>query len=317
MAAAGGAMNMFSRQEEARQAAEELKKRKAVAEKQKDLDLEEAGLNYAFAREQGLDSAARSDEAMDLRENLVSLAYNAAIGDRQAAMEARGFENQLALIQGDSAIEGAYANLGAGGIRPAASAAGAIERQAAVSEQALRHTMRAQERQDENALIGAYASLAENKAGIGEARYQADRTRRSFEAGGENYEKYEFARKRINETWDKQQEYYQTLQDNTEYSWVDGVADFFGGAVSGFNAGMNIASYAAKYGGGGSGGSSSGTGGGTAQSSYTGVPAANQSAYGYEYATDWNTLFQPAGTPTANLPAYAPATLGKYYPLNY
>jgi hypothetical protein len=185
---------------------------------------------------------------MDLRENLVASAYNSTLGNLGAGMEAQGFQNQLSLIQGDASIEGAYASLGASGVRANASAADAVERQAAVSDQAMGYTLRSQERQNESALIGAYASLAENKAAIGENRYAADWMRKSFEAGGENYEKYEFAKKQINETWKAKKEMYQTAYDNADYTGWDAAVDLLSGGNSGFMAGVDIASYVDKYG---------------------------------------------------------------------
>jgi hypothetical protein len=248
MMALGIVSSVISGSEKARKAEEELKDRRNVAETQKNLDLRQTELNYWFARKQGLEDAARSDRSMDLKENLVALAYNASLGGQRAAQETRGFESQMAMMQGDSAVESAYASLGASGARAASTASGAVERQAAVNDQALQSARRYQDRQSENALISAYASLAENQASIGNARYGADWTRKSFEAGGENYEKYQFSKTRINEAWESQQELYQTMLDNARYTAWDFVADALGGATSGFTMGMGMYGFGADLG---------------------------------------------------------------------
>ena len=240
MALLGLVSSVISGSEKARKAREELEARRKAAETQKNLDLRQTELNYGLAKAQGLEDAARGDQAMDLKENLVALAYNASLGGQRAAQEAQGFENQTALIRGDSAVESAYASLGASGVRAASSASGAVERQAAVNDQALQSARRYQDRQSENALIGAYASLTENQASIGNARYGADWTRKSFETGGANYEKYQFAKTRINEAWESQQDLYQTMQDNAQYTGWDFAADALGGAASGFSMGAGI-----------------------------------------------------------------------------
>jgi hypothetical protein len=232
--------SVISGSEKARKAREELAARRKAAETQKNLDLRQTELNYGLAKAQGLEDAARSDQAMDLKENLVAQAYNASLSGQRADQEAQGFENQAALMRGDSAVESAYASLGASGVRTASTASGAVERQAAVNDQAMQSALRYQDRQSENALIGAYASLAENQASIGNARYGADWTRKSFEAGGENYEKYQFAKTRINEAWESQQELYQTMQDNAQYTGWDFAADALGGAASGLSMGMGV-----------------------------------------------------------------------------
>jgi hypothetical protein len=247
LALVGAVTSIFSGIENARKAQAELEARRKAAEKQKDLDLRQTELDYGFAKAQGLEDAARSDQAMDLRENLVALAYNASIDDQRAALEAQGFENQMAMMQGDSATESAYASLGASGTR-SGSASAAVERQAAVNDQALQVARRHQERQSENALIGAYASLAGEQASIGNARYGADWTRRSFEEGGENYEKYGFAKTRINETWDSQKELYQTMYDNAGYTGWDFASDFLSGGATGAFMGMNIYNFGSEFG---------------------------------------------------------------------
>jgi hypothetical protein len=251
------------------------------------LDLQQADLNYGFAKEQGLDAAARSDRAMDLRENLIATAYSAALGNQRAAMETRGFENQTAMVQGDSAVEGAYASLGASGVRATSSAAGAIERRAAVNDQAMQVALRSQERQNESALLGAYASLASGQAGIGEARYAADWTRKSFEEGGENYEKYEFSKKRIEETWRDQKELYQTAINNAEYTGWDVAFDALTGGLGGLNMGMNIYSFGDKY---WWGKGTDAAGGTTVSSAEASTPTAGLLSYGP--MADWNTIFE-------------------------
>ena len=248
LALVGAVTKIFSGIEDARKAQAELEARRKAAEKQKDLDLRQTELNYGLAKAQGLEDAARSDLAVDLQENLVALAYNASLDSQRAALEARGFENQTAMMQGDSAVESAYASLGASGVRAASTASAAVERQAAVNDQALQAARRYQERQSENALIGAYASLAGEQASIGNARYGADWTRRSFEEGGENYEKYEFAKTRINEAWDSQKELYQTMQDNARYTGWDFASDFLSGGATGAFMGMNIYNFGSEFG---------------------------------------------------------------------
>ena len=248
LALVGAVTKIFSGIEDARKAQAELEARRKAAEKQKDLDLRQTELNYGLAKAQGLEDAARSDLAVDLQENLVALAYNASLDSQRAALEARGFENQTAMMQGDSAVESAYASLGASGVRAASTASGAVERQAAVNDQALQAARRYQERQSENALIGAYASLAGEQASIGNARYGADWTRRSFEEGGENYEKYEFAKTRINEAWDSQKELYQTMLDNARYTGWDFASDFLSGGSTGAFMGMNIYNFGSEFG---------------------------------------------------------------------
>jgi hypothetical protein len=243
--------------EASREAREELSARKKAAETQKNLDLRQTELEYGLAKTRELENAARSDQEMDLRENLIALAYNAEMGNQRANMESQAFESQTAMMRGDSAIESAYASLGASGIRSGSTAAGAVERQAAVNDQALDVARRSEERWQENAVIGAYASLAESQASIGNARYGADWTRQSFQAGGENYEKRQFAKIRINEAWESQKDLYQTLQSNAEYTGWDFAADALGGGSAGFYTGANIYGYGKEFGWWGGGSSSS------------------------------------------------------------
>jgi hypothetical protein len=279
MAAAGAAMSIYSGIQNSRKAQAEIDARRQAAENQKNLDLEGLALDYGFAKETALDAAGRSDRAVDLRENLLSLAYNSSLGNLGIDMEAQGFQNQTAMIQGDQDIQGAYASLGAGGVRSSASVYDAVDRQAALNDRSMELAMESREQQYENALIGAYASLAENKVDLGERRYDANWSRKSFEAGGENYEKYAFAQKRVEDTWRDQQELYETAYKNAEYTFWDAAVDLHTGGASGAMTGYQLGQFIDNYGGG-------------KTPEYTGTMARNAPAY--------------TGTPAANLPAYNP-----------
>jgi hypothetical protein len=164
-----------------------------------------------------------------------------------AQIEQAGFQNQMMAIQGDQAVEGARAELGASGVRGGATSYQALEQQNAINDRALALNTQSIQNQTESALINAYASLNGNMEEIGTARYQAASARNRYTAGGDAYETKEQQSEHMANAWQRTASAYDQAIEDARPDFWGGMSAFFGGAAQGVSMATNIAQFGDNF----------------------------------------------------------------------
>ncbi len=248
IAVVGGIVGAVSGSQQSKKQRAEIERQKAAEQKRRAEQVAIMDAEFADAQKTAGIHADRGDRTTDINENLLSLAYNNSINQIGGAMEQVNRQNQMTSIGNDSSISGAFAAMGASGVRSSSSSYDAVDRYDALYDENLALNVRSQEDQRESAMLSAYASLEGNRQSLQQNRYGAQDLRDLYGYGGSAYESFQRNRQFMLNEGERVDANYQAAYDAADYTFLDGVTDFFGGAQTGYSLASSAASYTSDWG---------------------------------------------------------------------
>ena len=256
VAAVGATTGFFGSLFDDAKAREQIAVQRNYNNQQYVLDVMKAQEEYAAAKEQANRNAAQAEKEADLTDQSLSVAeqglsydFNAAIDNMYLSQEADAMNWNAQAMQTGSSEGAAYASLGASGVRAGSSLSDAVLMESATNAAQLQFSQDAKRRSDNNNLGSVLNNLAGNKIGIQQNRIGADiqrdnasYLRNSYEAGGHNFNLYQYHLADLGNKWA-----YNNAQLDQQENEHSGWNSFFksmialhGGAAKGFQTGYNI-----------------------------------------------------------------------------
>lgn len=220
------------------------------------LDVQKAQEEYAAAKEQADRNAKQAekeadltDKSLDVAEQSVSFDFNAAIDNMYLSQQADAMGWNAQAMQAASSEGASYAALGASGVRAGSSLSDAVAMESATNAAQLQFSQDAKRRSDSNNLGSLLNNLAGNQLNIQQNRIGADvqrdnaaYLRKSYEAGGHNYNLYKNNLLQLGTRWayNNAQLDQQEREHSGWNSFLNSMIALHGGAAKGFQTGYQI-----------------------------------------------------------------------------
>lgn len=202
-------------------------------------------------------------------ESILSTVYNQAINEIQLTAEKNQLSNQIASVEQGKSAGGALAGMAKSGIRSGSSAHAALGNEQALYDKSMELTVKGQLNDLDSTTINSYANLhnglntltgqrtqqknlmtqskrAEEMSGRYETK--ANDLLSDYEEGGRQWRIHQQRLREVQNAYDQNMANLLDQYGDAQYSFWDGVTDYFTGAQVGQTVGNNVSSFLTDFG---------------------------------------------------------------------